>query len=469
MPEPSEQRVEDQPASASPIRQIASEAYIYGYPLVLVDVIRETLTNVSAPGENAAPMNHFCNRRTFPNPLTALESANADTLTSIAFLDLARDPIILSLPDMDSRYYFMPLLDAWTNIFATLGTRTTGNVEGAYAITGPKWSGELPARAQQIKSPTDMVWIIGRTQTNGRRDYASVHEIQDKYKLTSLSAFGKAYPSPRSSPVSLRVDMKTPPVDQVAHMNARTFFNRMNSVMKNNSPSPEDSKAIQRFAIIGVAPGKRFHLAERNAAVTREVEDGVRDAQARLLAEAKKPHGANLNGWEVWSNVGRYNTDYLWRAVVTMLGPGTSPPEDLISPHASTDSDGLLLNGEKRYEITFRKGQLPPVRAFWSVSAYNEWRFFAANPINRYAIGDRDRIEFNPDGSLTLYIQNSSPGKAKESNWLPAPKDGFNLVMRLYWPKKEILDGAWKPPRIERKRAQIHSFQQHPANMKHGK
>jgi hypothetical protein len=153
--------------------------------------------------------------------------------------------------------------------------------------------------------------------------------------------------------------------------------------------------------------------------------------------------------------VGRYGANYLWRAVVAFIGLGANLPEDAVYPRATKDSDGQPLHGSRRYEVRFLKGQLPPVSAFWSITMYNDKQFFVPNPINRFAIGDRDKIEFNSDGSLTIYIQNESPGREKEQNWLPAPKDGFNLFMRLYWPKKEITSGSWKPPKIERKTAEI--------------
>ncbi len=442
--------------SAQQARDVAIEAYIFGYPLVLMDLTRQTLTNVAKPSENAAPLNQFCHKRTFPDPsLTAVVSPNADMLYSFSFLDLAREPLVLSIPEMDGRYYLMLLLDAWTNVFAAPGTRTTGSDQSDFAITGPAWKGQAPKGLKEIKSSTNMVWMIGGTQTNGKRDYAAVNAIQDLYKLTPMSQFGKQYTPPDDVDVDLQMDMRTPPVEQVFKLNASQFFGRLNALMKTNPPAPADAGALQRFAAIGVNPGLPFSLRTFDPLIGNQVASSVAAAQARIIAEARKPHSDLRNGWEFMGDVGRYGTNYLWRAVVAFVELGANLPEDAIHPRATRDSDGQPLNGSRSYEVRFQKGQLPPVNAFWSITMYNDKQFFVPNPLHRYAIGDRDKIEFNNDGSLTIYIQHESPGREKEANWLPAPADGFNLIMRLYWPRKEIINGSWMPPRIERKTAEV--------------
>jgi hypothetical protein len=441
--------------SEQQIRGIATEAYLFGYPLVMMDMTRQLGTNVPKSGQNAAPLNQFGNMRSFPDAtFTTVVSPNADTLYSFAFLDVSQEPIVLSVPEMGNRYYLMQMLDGWTNVFAAPGTRTTGSAKGDFAVTGPLWKGTLPAGVKEIKSPTSMVWIIGRTQTNGKGDFAAVNDIQNKYKLTPLSSFGKSYTVPENVPVDPSVDMKAAPVDQVNKMDAATFFTRLNALMKSNPPAPADAEAIKRFAQIGVAPGKSFDLQGMDSSITQQIVGGVRDGLTRISSEARKSHGKNSGGWEFMLNVGRYGTDYLWRAVVALIGLGANIPEDAIYPRSTKDADGKLLNGANQYVVHFPKGQLPPVGAFWSITMYNDRQFFVPNPIDRYAIGDRDKLTFNADGSLTLYLQNESPGKDKESNWLPAPEESFNLLMRLYWPKKEILDGVWNPPKIERKDAE---------------
>jgi hypothetical protein len=430
---------------------LAADAYVYGYPLVLLDVTRQLGTNVPKPEENAAPMNQLGHKRKFPDDtFTTVVSPNADTLYSFAFLDLSKEPMVLSVPEMGKRYYLMEMLDAWTNVFSCPGTRTTGNGKGEFAVTGPRWAGQLPKGVKQIKSPTNTVWLIGRTQTNGKEDYEAVHAIQDKYKLTPLSAFGKAYTPPDSVPVSQGVDLKKPPVEQVAKMDASTFFSRLNALLQDNPPTAADAEAVNRFAAIGVVPGGTFDLKALDAAIVRSLERGAREGLSRIMGEAKKPQGKIVNGWEVMTNVGSYGTDYLWRAVIALVGLGANLPEDAIYPRATRDIDGKPLMGTKGYVVEFDKGQLPPVNAFWSITMYNSEQFFVKNPIQRFAIGDRDKLKMNDDGSLTIYVQNESPGKDKESNWLPAPTDSFNLFMRLYWPKEEIVEGTWKMPTVKR-------------------
>lgn len=429
---------------------IGEDAYVFGYPLVLMDVTRGVMTAVSKADERKAPINQFLHLGKFPDPaFTDIVSPNADTLYSTAWIDLTSEPIVLSVPDMGSRYYLMEMMDAWTNVFASPGTRTAGNGKGDFAIVGPGWKGQLPQGVKEIKSPTNMVWLLGRTQTNGQGDYAAVHGIQKQYALTPLSARGKNYVTPDSVPIEKGIDTKTPPVEQVARMDAPTFFARMNALMKSNPPSFADTLPMKRFGAIGITPKKEFDLRQFDLAVVEGIEESVSAGQAKVRAEAQKELGQNVNGWDVMTNVGRYGTNYLLRAVVALVGLGANLPEDAIYPRATVDADGEPLLGTNRYVIQFPKGELPPVGAFWSITMYNAKQFFVPNPINRYAIGDRDELKSNDDGSVTIYIQHESPGADKESNWLPAPKERFNLVMRLYRPKERILDGTWKMPFVK--------------------
>jgi len=441
-------------STAKPISEataIAEEAYIFGFPLVLMDVTRGVSTSVSKAGTTKAPINQLCHLRAFPDyTFTDVVSPNADTLYSTAWLDLTAEPLILSVPDVGKRYYLMPMLDAWTNVFASPGLRTTGSAKGSFAVTGPGWSGKLPSGVKEIKSPTNMVWMIGRTQTNGKEDFAAVHAIQDQFKLTPLSAWRSAYTPPENVPVAADVDGKTPPAEQVAKMDAATFFRRLNSLMKQNPPAAADTPAIARFATVGIAPGKPFDLNGLDTPVRHGVNQSVSLAQSRITGEARKPQGRRINNWDYIQHLGAYGTSYLRRAVVALVGLGANLPEDAIYPHTAEDSNGQPLRGAHRYLIRFPRGQMPPANAFWSLTMYNADQAFNQNPIGRYAIGDRDELKFAHDGSLTIYLQRDSPGEDKESNWLPAPANSFNIIMRLYWPRKEALSGAWKLPPVER-------------------
>jgi hypothetical protein len=411
-------------------------------------VTARSLTSVPRPTASYAPVNQLAHLRAFPDAtFTDVVSPNADTLYSSAVFDLRAEPIVLSVPDSHDRYYLMPMLDAWTNIFASPGMRTTGTGPHDFAIVGPNWEGTLPAGLERIDSPTNVAWMIGRTQTNGKADYAAVHEFQDGLKLTPLSAWGSDY-TPPEVPVTGTVD-PTPPVDQVAAMEAETFFDRLAELMVDNPPASADAEAIARFAAIGLVPGKPFSLGDVNPEqrdAIAQAPEQVREGLAQVLSTPQPE--TLLNGWTYLTNLGRYGTDYGLRALVAFVGLGANTGEDAIYPNIRVDAGGEPLAGEHTYRMHFEPGQWPPVNAFWSLTMYNERQFFVDNAIDRYAIGDRDTLQPNPDGSLDLLLQHEVP--PSESNWLPAPEGAFNLMLRMYWPKPEALDNTWKPPAVER-------------------
>jgi hypothetical protein len=429
-------------------RALGIEAVAYGLPLVISDVTLRKATNVAVPGGFSAPVNQIVNLRAFPTAeFKDVVRANVDTLYSNAFMDLSKEPMVLSVPDTRGRYYLMPMMDGWTNVFASPGKRTTGTKAGHYAIVGPGWTGTLPKGVEVLRSPTDMVWMIGRTQTNGPKDYAAVHAIQNQFRLVPLSAFGKPYTPPPGT-VDPGVDMKTPPVEQVAKMGAATYFGRLAALMKANPPPAADAPMLARLAKIGIVPGQPFDMAKLDPAVAKGLENVVEAAFTKLNAAAKSA-GELQNGWRIPSPLlGNYGTDYGTRAVVALFGLGANLPADAMYPSAFTDGDGKPLDGANRYVLHFDKGQLPPANAFWSATMYNAQSFFVDNPINRYAISSWMPLKRNKDGSLDLYIQRASPGKDKESNWLPAAEGEFSVTMRIYWPKPDALEGKWKPPAI---------------------
>jgi hypothetical protein len=427
---------------------LAREAYAFGYPLVLMDATARLETSVARPEGIRAPLNQFAHLREFPDPsFTTVVSPNADTLYSSVFFDLRAEPIVLSIPDSGGRYYLMPMLDAWTNVFASPGKRTTGTGPGDFAIAGPRWNGTLPSGVERIDAPTNLVWMIGRTQTNGKADYEAVRGFQNGMRLTPLSAWGGDY-APPEVPVSGEVD-STPPVDQVAALDAETFFKRLAALMVDNPPASADADALARFAAIGFVPGEPFSLDELGPEQRAAIEQAPQQVGAGLAQALATPRPETLvNGWTYLTGLGRYGTDYGLRALVATFGLGANTAEDAIYPNIRVDADGEPLTGQHRYRMHFEPGRTPPVNAFWSLTMYNDRQFFVENPIDRYAIGDRDALEANPDGSLDLLIQHDAP--PSESNWLPAPNGGLNLIMRMYWPKPEALDNTWKPPAIER-------------------
>ncbi len=438
------------PVSDEEAAEIAIEAYIYAYPLIIMDASRRVMTNSEVPDPKTgmgAPVNQFSNKRTFPDAtFTDVVRPNADTLYSSLWFDVSHEPLVISVPDSGGRYYLLPILDFWTDIFASPGKRTTGTGAQTFAIVGPKWEGKLPDGVELIRAPTVTGWMIGRTQTNGKEDYAAVNKFQDGLAATPLSAFGKPYTPPKG-----KLDPsvpKLPPVEAVAKMDAATFFARFCELTKDNPPHANDYPILARMKRIGLEPGKPFDLATAPPAVKTALTEAVPKALKKLMEYREDKV---VNGWfMIMSPIGTYATDYLKRASIAYAGLGANCVEDAIYPFAAVQPDGKPFDSGARYTLHFKKEEIPPARAFWSLTMYNSKQFFADNPINRYAIGDRDKLKFGDDGSLTLYIQRESPGKDKESNWLPAPKEGgFSMNMRLYWPKPEALDGAWKPPAVK--------------------
>ncbi len=440
-------KVSEQEAQA-----IGIEAYIYGYPLVTTEMTRRVVTNVPEPAATqGTPMGQFTNFREYPTAaFKSVTAPNADTLYSSAFLDVAKEPCVLSLPDEGNRYYLMPMLSGWTNVLQVPGRRTTGDKAQTYAIIGPNWNGKLPEGVTKYESPTALVWIIGRTYCTGTPgDYAAVHKIQDQYKVVPLSAYGKPDTPPKGE-VDPSIDMKTPPRDQVNKMEPETYFKLLASLMKDNPPAKEDAPMVEKMAKIGLVPGKDFDLGKLDPAVQKALVHAPKAGLEQIVAHTKKA-GANINGWPVTTKAGLYGTDYLQRAAVTFFGLGANRPQDAVYPTSEADADGKPYSGANKYVMHFNKDAMPPVDGFWSLTMYDAEYFFVANPLNRYTLSQRDVFKTNADGSVDLYLQHESPGKDKEANWLPAPKDKFVLMLRLYWPKDKdpsILNGTWKPPAV---------------------
>jgi len=429
---------------------IATQAYIFGYPLVTMETTRKVMTNTVAPQGTHAPMGQFLNMREYPTAaFRDVTAPNADTLYSAAWLDLSKEPYVLSMPDMKGRYYLMPMLSGWTDVFADPGKRTTGAKAQAYAITGPGFKGTLPAGVTELKSPTNMVWILGRTYCTGTpQDYADVHKLQDQYVLVPLSSFGKPYAAPKGV-VDPATDMKTPVREQVNAMPVGEYFSLLARLMKDNPPAPADVPVVARMARLGLVPGQEFDLSRLSPAVAARLAAVPKAAFEQVMAYEKKA-GKIVNGWLVPTDLGLYGTKYELRAVVTAIGLGANRPQDAVYP-AYVGLPGQKLTGADKYVLHFDKGMLPPVDGFWSLTMYDKDYFFVDNPLNRYTLSPRNKLKFNSDGSVDLYIQKDNPGKSKESNWLPAPAGEMNLMLRLYWPKTtppSILDGSWSPPAV---------------------
>jgi len=429
---------------------LATDAYVYGYPLVTMELTRRVITNVAAVQGTRGPMGQIIKLRQYPDAsFRDVTAPNADTLYTTSFFDVGQEPWVLSIPDMKDRYYLMPLLDGWTDVFEVPGKRTTGTGAQTYAVTGPGWTGTLPSGVKELKSPTNIVWLLGRIYCTGTPDdYAAVHKLQDECKLVPLSSYDKAY-TPPPGKVDPSIDMKTAVREQVNKMDAVAYFTLLCELMKNNPPAAADAPELAKFVRIGIVPGKDFDASKLKADFRKRLPEVAFD---RIMLQFKvNKELKNENGFGFTTKTGIYGTDYLMRAFVTAIGLGANRPQDAVYPTSQKDAEGRAYNGANKYVMKFPKGQLPPVDGFWSLTMYDKNYFFVNNAIDRYSISERQSLISNPDGSTDLYIQKDSPGKDKESNWLPAPAGDFILMLRMYWPNEKnpsIIDGSWKIPAV---------------------
>jgi hypothetical protein len=436
---------------------LAAEAYVYGYPLVTMEMTRRIMTNVDKPEGNRGPMGQFIRARSYPNAqFRDVTAPNADTLYTTAWFDVSKEPWIVSVPDMKGRYFLLPMLDGWTDVFQVPGKRTTGTGAQTFAITGPGWSGELPKGVTEYKSPTGLVWLLGRIYSTGTPDdYKAVHALQDKMTAVPLSSWGKPY-TPEPGKVDPAIDMKLSVREQVDKLDANVYFKLLAELMKTNPPNAEDAPMVAKLAKIGIVPGQDFDPSKLEPAVAKGMAKAPEPAQKQIMAWLKEGIAAGdfklENGWAFTTKAGTYGTSYLQRALITAIGLGANRPQDAIYPTSTGPDIVKKYSGDKKYVLRFEKGQTPPVDGFWSLTMYDKDYFFVDNPLNRYTLSARNKFKTNADGSVDLYIQHESPGKDKESNWLPAPKDDFVLMMRLYWPKENppsLIDGSWKIPEVK--------------------
>jgi hypothetical protein len=419
------------------LRQVASEAYLYLYPLVTMDITQR----VQAKPSNA--LEHF---RAFPEAsFRTVVRPNFDTLYSMAWIDLSGGPVAIRVQPTQGRYYLLQFLDMWTDSFAIPGTRTNGAEPLAVALVPPGWQGQLPEGLARIEAPTTRVWMIGRTQTNGVADYAMVHAFQDGIRIDPLE---RAYRPARTEPQP-PIDLAIPPRIQVDAMSPLEFLDYGARLLRATRPHDTDWSQIERLKRLGIGPALRFVPARLGSDELAALAAGVADARRALTTREAGINPAS-NGWTYGTEtVGVYGNAYLKRAIIARRGLGANPPEDAVYMQASRDARGNPLQGGRSYSLRFENGQLPPAGAFWSVTLYDAEGFPVANPIGRHALGDRDPLRFNPDGSLDLLIQPSDPGGALSGNWLPAPAAGaITLTMRIYLPGEAVLARRWTPPAI---------------------
>ena len=439
-------------ADATPdeARVIAKEAYIYGFPLVDNYRVEYSYFVDRQDPEFKAPWNQITNiPRVFLPADTAVQTPNSDTPYSWLGLDLRAEPIVLTLPPIEKeRYYSVQLTDAYTFNFAYLGNRTTGNGGGSYLIAGPNWRGQKPKGVQKvIRSETELIIVVYRTQLFSPSDIDNVKKVQAGYKVQTLSEFlGTAAPN------AARVIDFIKPLTVEGQKTSLQFFNVVNFVLQFCPTVPSEKQLRARFAKIGVGAGRTFDPDKLTPEIKTAIEQGKADAWADFAAGVKQMNDGSLTSGDLFGTRQSMKNNYLNRWLGTIGIYGNSKQEAMY-PIYRVDADGQNLSGANRYTIRFAPGQLPPVNAFWSLTMYNlPESLLVANPINRYLINSPmlPQLHRDADGGLTLLIQNESPGKDQEANWLPAPKGPFAMYMRLYWPKEAALDGQWTAPKLNK-------------------
>ena len=413
-------------------REIAEEAYIWGLPLLL----QEKYLQLARGGGH--PLNRFTLSTELSTPDTTAAGPNVDTLYGFAWLDVEHEPLVLHVPDTADRYYSIQLIDAYANSFQYIGRRATGTKEGRYALTGPGWKGALPEGVIRIDAPTNRLLALTRTLVRSAADLPAAQAVQLQYSLTPLSRLAETPEKPRTEASAINVF----PVLNVAQSGAK-YFDDQGAALASDPPPAREQAPLATFARAGIGPNLR--ASERGN--VQALEQAAAAADARIKAAR---YDEDANGWRVGYRVKPFIADRLERASINRLGPGAHIAEEALYFFTPADGQRRPLNGSSRYRLHFAAGQLPPVDAFWSLILYGPDFRLIRNPINRYSIGDRtEGVVNNSDGSLDIYIQREAPA-AGASNWLPAPAAGFQLILRTYQPRPEILNRSWKPPVLER-------------------
>ncbi len=438
-------------------KAIAMDAYLYGYSLITTEVTRVQMSNVPKVDGLHAPMGQFINVKRYPSAdFRGVSAPNADTLYSLAWIDLGAEPTVFSHPDMGKRYYLLPMYSLWMPVIDSPGSRTTGEKAETFLLTGPGWSGEVPEGMTEIRSPTRYMLILGRIYADGtEEDYKIVNGLQAELDLRPLSAVGNPdwkYTTPPVNPEP-GFSMTDKPQEVILGFSTQAYFDMMAKLMCKDAPSAaEDASIVAKIAKIGLEPCKDFDLGALAPAVQDALKDLPKEALDKINAD-KAAMGTIVDNWIFTKGLGKYGTDYMKRALVAAFGWPANLQADAVYPYTEVDSTGEKLTGANKYTLTFAKGQEPPVNGFWSITMYeiDQGWWFVPNKLNKFTVSPRNNLVPNADGSVTLYFQNESPGAYMEANWLPAPKGPFLPMLRMYWPKatnSSILDGTWTPPQV---------------------
>ena len=432
-------------------RAIVKEAYIYGFPMVDSYRIQHAyFVNRQSP-EFKAPWNQIVNTpRVYTPADTAVQTPNSDTPYSFVGMDLRAEPMVLTMPVIEKeRYFSVQLIDAYTFNFAYIGSRATGNDGGSFLIAGPHWKGKAPKGVKKvIRSETEFVLAVYRTQLFSPDDIDNVKKVQAGYKAQTLSAF-LGTPAPVAAPAIDFIKPLTPEEEK----RSPQFFDILNFLLQYCPTDPSEIKLMERFATMGIGAGKTFDFSKLSPEMKKAVEEGIGDAWAAFGGLVKEFDAGKVTSGEVFGTRKYLKNNYLYRMGAAVLGIYGNSKQEAMYPVYGVDSEGKKLNGANRYTLRFAPGELPPVHAFWSLTMYElPASLLVANPINRYLINSPmlPQLQRDAGGGMTLLIQNESPGRDKEANWLPAPKGPFVMYMRLYWPKEEAVEGKWTKPPLQK-------------------
>jgi len=432
-------------------RAIAKEAYTYGFPLVDSYRVQYSYFVDRQNPEFKASWNQIVNTpRVYTPADTAIQTPNSDTPYSFVGMDLRTEPIVLTVPVIDkSRYFSVQLIDAYTFNFDYIGSRTTGNDGGSFLVAGPNWKGELPKGVKKVfRSETQFVFAVYRTQLFNPGDLDNVKKVQAGYKAQTLSAF-LGQPAPKAAPAIDFIKPLTPAEEKTSPQ----FFNILNFVLRFCPTNPSETELMARFAKLDIGAGKTFDASKLTPEMKAAIEKGMADSWVDLEGLKKEFDEGKVSSGDVFGTRAFLKNNYLYRMIAAALGIYGNSKEEAMYPTYYVDETKQKLDGANRYTLRFAPGQLPPVNAFWSLTMYEmPQSLLVANPINRYLVNSPMLPQFkkDPDGGLTLIIQNESPGKDKEANWLPAPKGPFAMIMRLYWPKAEATEGKWTSPPLQK-------------------
>jgi hypothetical protein len=439
----------------SALLDIALDAYTYAYPLIAMDTLRRIGTSVmQADCEHGrgAPINQFTHLRRLPDASSMEKRPSIDTLRSSLWFDVSREPLVVTLPDWGGRFYSLSLLDAWSDAFACLGTRSTGTEAQRFAIVGPRWRRSLPRGIRVYRSPTATGWLLCNIEVRGAQDLPHLARAQASLSAAPWSQWARIFNPPAGAAELL--PSAADAVRAVCSLRAEHFFTRFCALTRHDPPHAHDQAVLDRLRSIGLVPGRRLDYAGLSAAVRAALEQAVLVAPIRLQAA----HARLRSRSNAWYLVGKpyaaYGTDYATRAAVAFGDLGSCVGDDVLTFSARQETTGDAFDSARRYTLRFGRGQLPPTQGFWSLTLYDDRRRLVDSELGRHNLGSRDGSMPGPDGSLTLLVQRDRPTASLVRNWLPAPPSGgFSLSLRLYAPLAAARDGIWTPPPLRRAEA----------------